>query len=321
MKAAVVHEFGAEEALRYEEVPPPAPGPGEVLVRVRAAGVNRGDLARRAGTYPGGNTLSGPLIIGWEIAGVVEALGPDLSTPALGTRIVARVPQGGYAEVAAAPVEQTAVIPDGVSFEQAAALPVAYLTAWFALHRQGALALGESCLVQAGASGVGVAAIQLAALAGARVFATAGSEAKLALARRLGAAIAIDYEREDFVAAVRRETGGRGVDLVLDSVGGDVLARSLDVLAPGGRLVSVGNSARRAAPVDLAQLVGRRLSLFGFALPGEHGQGEALAELLHLVAAGRLESVIDRSYPLAEAAEAHRYLASRANLGKLLLIP
>jgi putative PIG3 family NAD(P)H quinone oxidoreductase len=319
MKAAVIHEFGPEEVLRYEDAPDPTPGPGEVLVRVRAAAVNRGDLGRRMGTYPAAVPL--PLIIGWDIAGTVEALGPGVRDFVPGQRVVARIPQGGYAELAVAPVTQTVAIPDGVSFEQAAALPVAYLTAWFALHHQGALRPGEICLVQAAASGVGVAGIQIAKLMGARVLTTAGTEAKLALGRRLGADVTINYTTEDFAAVVMKETDGRGVDVVLESVGGDVLARSVAALAQGGRLVSVGNSSRQAAQVDLAAALRRRVSLFGFALAAEEGHNAALAELLDLVAAGTIEAVIERTFPLREAAAAHRHLAARDNMGKVLLIP
>lgn len=319
MKAAIIHEFGAEDVLRYEDVPDPSPGPGRLLVRVRAAGINRGDLGRRMGTYAGPIEL--PLIIGWDIAGTVEALGPGVSGPPLGTRVVARVAWGGYAEHATANAAESVPIPDGVTFEQAAALPVAYLTAWFALKHQGALQAGQTCLVQAAASGVGVAGIQIAKDAGARVFATASTEEKLALGRRLGADVVINYTTTDFVEAVQKETGGRGVDVVLESVGGDVLTRSVAALAPFGRLVSVGNSARAPSPTDLTQLLSRRLALFGFYLGGEEGVPQALAELLDRVAAGRIEAVIDRTFPLAQAAAAHRYVAQRNNMGKVLLIP
>jgi NADPH2:quinone reductase len=319
MKAVQIHEFGDENVLRYEDVPDPVPTPGRLLIRVRAAGINRGDLGRRMGTYRGEVKL--PLIIGWDIAGTVEALGPGVSGPPPGTRVVARVAWGGYAELATASAAETVPIPEGVSFEQAAALPVAYLTSWFALKHQGALQAGETCLVQAAASGVGVAGIQIAKDAGARVFATASSEEKLALARRLGADVAIDYTTTDFVEVVEKETDGRGVDVVLESVGGDVLTRSVSALAPLGRLVSVGNSSRSAAPTDLSQLLSRRISLFGFYLGNEEGVPQALAELLDRVAAGRIEAVIDRTFPLSETAAAHRYVADRRNLGKVLLIP
>jgi NADPH2:quinone reductase len=319
MKAARIHEFGAEDVIRYEDVPDPQPSTGQILIRVRAAGINRGDLGWRSGTYR--ERVQLPLIIGWDIAGTVEGLGADVDGPPLGTRVVARTPQGGYAELAVAPASQTVVIPDGVSFEQAAALPVAYLTAWCALKHQGALRAGQTCLVQAAASGVGVAGIQIAKDAGARVFTTASTEEKLALGRRLGADVAINYTTTDFVEVVMKETDGRGVDVVLESVGGDVLRRSFDVLARYGRLVSAGNSSRSPAPADLTQMLGRRLSLFGFYLGREQGLEAALSELLDRVATGKIEAVIDRTFPLSETAEAHRYVASRANLGKVLLLP
>jgi NADPH2:quinone reductase len=319
MKAAVVHEFGPEDVLRYEDVPDPTPGPNEVLIRVCAAAINRGDLGRRMGVYPAGVSL--PLIIGWDIAGTVEALGEGAAGPPPGTRVVARIPQGGYAELAAARASETVPLPDGVTFEQAAALPVAYLTAWFALKHQGALQAGETCLVQAAASGVGVAGIQIAKQMGARVFTTASTAAKLDLGKRLGADVLINYTTDDFVEVVRNETDGRGVDVVLESVGGEVLTRSVTALAMFGRLVSVGNSSRSPSPTDLTQLLAKRIALHGFYLGGERGVPEALAEMVEMVAAGTLDAVIDRSFPLAEAAEAHRYVARRDNLGKVLLIP
>jgi NADPH:quinone reductase len=319
MKAARIHEFGSEDVLRYEDVPDPIPGSGEVLVRVRAAGINRGDLGRRAGTYRGGVEL--PLIIGWDVAGTVEAQGPGVSSPPVGTRVTARIAQGGYAELAVVPASWAIPMPDDVTFEQGASLPVAYLTSWFALKHQGALQPGETCLVQAAASGVGVAGIQIAKSAGARVFTTASSAEKLALARRLGADVAINYTTSDFVDVVKEETSGRGVDVVLESVGGEVLSRSVAALAQFGRLVCVGNSARQPAPADLTQLLTKRISLHGFYLGAEQGTGPALAELLALVSAGKIEAVIDRTFPLSAAAEAHRYVGSRGNLGKVLLIP
>ncbi len=319
MKAAVVREFGAEDVLRYEDMPDPAPGPGEVLVRVRAAGINRGDLGRRMGTYTAGVQL--PFVIGWDIAGTVESLGPGVDGPAPGTRVVALIPHGGYAELAVAPANQTVPLPESVSFEQAAALPVAYLTAWYALKHQGRMQPGETCLVQAAASGVGVGGIQIAKAMGARVFTTASSDEKLALGKRLGADVLINYTTTDFVEVVQKETGGKGVDVVLESVGGEVLTRSVAALAPFGRLISVGNSARSPAPTDLAQLLGKRISLSGFYLLVEKGIDKALTELVELVAAGTVDAVIDRTFPLAQTADAHRHVASRANLGKVLLIP
>lgn len=319
MKAAIVHEHGAEDVLRYEDVPDPVPGPGQVLVRVKAAGINRGDLGRRMGTYPG--TLRLPLIIGWDIAGVVEAVGPDVDGFPIGARVVGRIPQGGYAELALSPATQTVLIPEGVSFEQAAALPVAYLTSWFALNHQGRLSSAETCLVQAAASGVGVAGIQIAKAIGARVITTASTEEKLALGKRLGADVVVNYTTTDFVDVCRDETEGKGVDVVLESVGGDVMTRSVAALAPFGRLVSVGNSSRSPSPTDLAQLLSKRIELYGFYLGAEYGQEAALATMMEWIADGKMEAVLDRTFPLSEAAEAHRYVASRANLGKVLLIP
>ena len=322
MKAAIIYEHGEEDVFRYDDVPDPAPGAGEVLVRVGAAAVNRGDIGRRQGRYAGGPTPL-PLIIGWDIAGTVEALGPGASGPAVGTRVVARIPQGGYAELAIVPAEggEIAPIPEGVSFEQAAALPVAFLTAWFALKDEGALKAGETVLVQAGASGVGAGGIQLAKRWGARVLTTASADEKLALCKRLGADVTINYTTADFLDVVKQETDGRGVDVVLEPVGGEVLSRSVEALAIGGRLVSVGNSARQPAPGDFAVLMGKRAHLHGFVLTGHAGQADALSQMMNWIAEGTFDPVIDRTFPLAETAAAHRHLAGRANLGKVLLIP
>jgi NADPH:quinone reductase len=318
MKAVVVHEPGDEEQLQYGDAPDPQPGPDQVLVRVRAAGINRGDLGRRQGLYPGRTEY--PLIIGWDIAGTVESVGEGVTGFAPGQRVVARIPQGGYAELALAPAGQTTPMPDGVTFEQAAALPVAYLTSWFALKRYARLQPGEWCLVQAGASGVGVAGIQIAKQIGAKVITTAGTDEKLALCRELGADVLVNYTTTDFRDAVLRETKD-GVEVVLESVGGEVLQRSVESLAQYGRLVSVGNSSREPAPVDLAQLLRRRIILAGFYLGFEPGLQGATAELLQMVADGRIKAVIDRTFPLADTAAAHRYVGERRNLGKVLLIP
>jgi len=249
VKAAVVHEFGAEEVLRYEDVSDPTPAPDEVLIRVRAAGINRGDLGRRMGTYAAAVAL--PFIIGWDIAGTVASAGQDVTGFRPGDRVVARVPQGGYAELAAAPAHQTVKIPAGVSFEQAAALPVAYLTSWFALKHQGALQPGETCLVQAAASGVGVAGIQIAKAMGARVLTTASTEKKLELGRRLGADVAINYTTTDFVEVVQRETDRRGVDVVLESG------------ASGRAVVPSGASTGQFEAVELRQTLSHHGHVLG----------------------------------------------------------
>ena len=324
MKAAVIHEFGDESVLKYEDVPDPTIGPEDVLVRVRAASVNRGDLGRRAGSYPGTPTF--PLIIGWDIAGDVVQTGPAVQNVQVGQRVVARLPQGGYAEMAVAPGSVAVPLPDAVSYDEAASLPVVFLTSWVALLDTAKLQAGETALVQAASSGVGMAGVQIAKqVAGAKVFTTAGTDEKVARARELGADVAINYTTTDFLAEVQRETGGRGVDVALDMVGGDVFSRSQQALAEGGRLVSVGRASGQAPEVDtdLAEQKHQQV-VTGWALPTIRTPEQAAADLsriVDLLARGKLKTIIDRVFPLSEAAEAHRYLAGRNQFGKVILRP
>ncbi len=324
MKAAVIHEFGPEDNLRYEDVADPVPGPGEVLVRIHAAAINRGDLGRRQGTYP--TSLPLPLIIGWDIAGTVERFGPGADRPPIGTRVVARLSQGGYAEFAAMPASVAVPIPDSVSCEEAASLPVAWLTAWVALLYTADLKAGETALVQSAGSGVGMAGVQIAKqVAGARVFTTAGTDEKVARAVALGADAAFNYTTQEFLSAVLRLTAGRGVDVALDMVGGDVFARSQQALADGGRLVSVGRSSGQPPVIDEALAAAKRQRVVtGWSLASQRTPEEAaadLAKIVGLVADGKLKAVIDRVFPLSEAAAAHRYLAGRNQFGKVILRP
>jgi len=319
MKAALVRQPGDESAIRYEDVPDPQGGEGQVVIQVKAASINRGDLSRRAGTY-GGDTY--PLIVGWDVAGVVESVGAGVTERKPGDRVVAVVANGGYAEKVASLVLATVPLPDSLSFEEAACLPVVYLTSWFALMVRARLQKGETVLIQAGASGVGMAGIQIAKLFGATVISTAGGPEKVAFVRELGADHVVDYLRQDFLEEVRRITNGAGVNVVLESVGGETLIKSIEALTFAGRLVSVGNTVRQPAPVDVSVLHSKAISLFGlqmasdpFALP------PVLAEIVERAGKGELRPVIDRTFPLSEAAEAHRYVAQRKNRGKVLLIP
>lgn len=322
MKAVVIEEYGGPEVLQLREVPEPTLLPAQVLVEVRAAGVNRGDLQRRQA--PGAEGVALPLIIGWEVAGVVRATGELIQHVRPGDRVVAIMTSGGYAELATPAGMATLPIPDSLSFEEAAGIPVAYLTAWFALVRRAALRSGETALIQAAGAGVGTAGVQIARLRGARVIATAGSDEKLARVRDLGAHETINYHTTDFAQAVRRLTAGRGVDVVLESVGGETLIRSIELLAPGGRLVSVGNSSGQSGSIDSSLLMEKDISLMGLYLGAEllrSGAIEEFAKVVDLCARGELKVIIDRVLPLAEAAEAHRILANRANFGKVILRP
>jgi NADPH2:quinone reductase len=323
MKAVVIEEFGGPEVLRYRDVPDPPLFPASVLVEVRAVGVNRGDLQQRAGEA-GEEQLPLPLIVGWEIAGIVKAVGDLVQHVQQGERVVAIIPSGGYAELAA-PIAQAVVpVPRSLSFEEAAGMPIVFMTAWFALVKKAALRPGETALVQAAGSGVGMAGVQIAKHVGARVIATAGSEEKLARARDLGADDTINYRTADFSEAVRAITGGRGVDVVLESVGGRTLVRSIELLAGGGRLVSVGNSSQEPVSIDATLLMERDVSLSGFYLGAEllrSGAIEEFQKVVDLCGRGELKVVVDRVLPLAEAAAAHAVLAERANFGKVILKP
>jgi NADPH:quinone reductase-like Zn-dependent oxidoreductase len=322
VKAVVIEEYGGPEVLRLRDVPEPTLLPAQVLVEVRAAGVNRGDLQRREA--PGDEGPALPLMIGWEVAGVVRATGELIQNVRPGDRVVAILTSGGYAELATPVGMATLPIPDSLSFEEAAGIPVAYLTAWFALMRRAALRGGETALIQAAGAGVGTAGVQIARLRGARVIATAGSDEKLARIRALGANETINYRTTDFAQAVRQFTGGRGVDVVLESVGGDTLIRSIELLAPGGRLVSVGNSSGQSGPIDSSLLMEKDVSLMGLYLGAElmtSGAIDEFAKVVDLCARGELKVIIDRVLPLAEAAQAHRVLADRANFGKVILRP
>lgn len=320
MKAAVVFEPGTEEALRYQDVPDPECGPDEVRIRVSAAAINRGDLGRRAGLYRGGE-LKYPLIIGWDIAGEIERVGAEVRDRRVGERVVALIPQGGYAELATAPGKAAVPLPDNVSFDEAAALPVAYLTSWYALRRRARLQAGEVALIQAGASGVGVGGIQMAKNLGATVITTAGSEDKVAFCKIVGADYAINYADQDFAEEVRRITNGGGVNVVVESVGGETLVKSLDALAPFGRLVSVGNSSRQTAMIDATAFLAKRCQMEGFSLLVQPDLPDELANLVQEVSKGTVKAIIDKIYPLREVAAAHRYVGERRNIGKVILHP
>ena len=311
--------------LKYEEVADPTIGPDGVLVRVRAASINRGDLSRRAGTNATG-PLTEPLIIGWDVAGDVVEVGSEVENVQVGQRVVVRLPTGGYAELAAANGANAIPLPDGMDYDQAASLPVAFLTSWVALLNTAKLAAGETALIQAAGSGVGMAGVQIAKhIAGARVITTAGTDAKVAQGKALGADVAINYNSHDFLAEVHRTTDGKGVEVALDMVGGQVFSRSQQALADGGRLISVGRSSGEEPLVDDALAERRHQQVVvGWRLgevqpPAQTTQD--LARIVELVGQGTLKTIIDRVFPLSETAEAHRYLASRAQFGKVILHP
>lgn len=319
MKAIRYHQLGGPEVLRLEEVPEPEPGPGEVRIQVHAAGVNFADTERRRGLYDTNHPL--PRILGSEAAGVISAVGPGVDRALLGRRAVALTTKA-YAEFATAPTSGLAVLPDSVSFEVAAAVPVQGLTAYHLLYTVAQVREGQSVLVHAAAGGVGVLAVQLAKALGARVFGTVSSEAKARLAQELGADEVIRYDHEDVVAEVQRRTDGRGVDLVLDAVGASTWASSVQALAPFGHAVMYGSASGPPPHLDLESLFEKSLKVSAYWLRTPHPPGlhqQALGSLLRDVAEGKLRVLIGLKLPLAEAAEAHRRLESRETVGKVVL--
>lgn len=324
MTAIEIARPGGPEVLRGVKRPVPHPSAGEILVRVQAAGVNRPDVMQRLGRYPPPPGASD--IPGLEIAGTVVALGPEVDRWRPGDHLCALVAGGGYAEYCAVPAPQCLPIPQGVGVDAAAAIPETFFTVWTNLFQRGALRAGERVLVHGGTSGIGTTAIQLARAFGAIVFATAGSERKVEVCRKLGAAVAIDYKSEDFVEAVRRETSGRGVDVILDIIGGEYVPRNLACLAMNGRLIQVGVIGGPQAQIDLTPILHRRLTITGSTLRARTVEEKGLlareveTHVWPLIAAGRVAPVIDRTFALTEAAEAHRRLESGEHIGKIVLL-
>ena len=323
MTAIEIAAPGAPEVLTPRVRPVPGAQAGEVLLRVSAAGVNRPDVMQRQGSYPPPPGASD--IPGLEVAGEVVALGAGVEGLALGDRVCALVSGGGYAQYCAVPAPQCLPVPEGLSDEEAAALPETFFTVWTNVFERGALASGERFLVHGGSSGIGTTAIQLAHAFGASVYATAGSDEKCAACRALGAKEAFNYREQDFVAALREASAGAGVDLILDMVGGDYLSRNLKCLAPGGRLVQIALLRGAKTEINLAPLMMKRLTLTGSTLrPRSVAEKAQIAAALHrrvwpLIAAGRIRPVMHATFPLEEASEAHRLMESGAHIGKIVL--
>lgn len=321
MKAIRIHNFGeSEDVLQYEDVPVPEPKAGEVLIKVEAASLNRADIGLRKGTYRiAADAL--PVIPGREFAGTVAKLGAGVTEYSVGQRLVGYPSLGGYAEYAVAKTTEVRPVPGGLTSAQAAALPTAWLTAWFGLKTDGDLKAAEWLLVQGGSSGVGVAAIQIAKHWGAKVIATSGSELKCRRLAQLGANVTIDVSESDFAEEVLRVTEHRGVDVVLEMIGGDVYQRSLQVLAPGGRLFSIGG-AFGALPDPLPTLSqGRKATRFSITnyLKNKPDDFKELDGILKLVAENKFDAGIGKTFPLAETRAAQRYLNGREHFGKVML--
>ena len=322
MKAIIYREYGGPEVLEYEERPTPTPGPGQALVRVTAAGVNFIDIYQRLGWYKGPL----PAIPGNEGAGVVEVVGEGVTEVSPGERVAWFGGSGCYAEYALVPADKLAPLPATLSFEQGAAAMVQGITAYVLAHVTYPLQPGDTCLVHAAAGGVGLLLCQIAKQAGAFVIGTTSTPAKAELARAAGADEVILYTQQDFLEEVTRITGGKGVNVVYDSVGKDTFDRSLECLAPLGMLVSFGQSSGFPAPLDIQRLGGMRSafvtrpSVFAYVTDREKYL-EYAGAVLGMAAAGTLKLRIDRAYPLAQAAEAHTALAGRQTTGKLVLLP
>jgi NADPH:quinone reductase-like Zn-dependent oxidoreductase len=341
MTAMVLREHGGPEVLRLEQLPVPEPGPGEVRVRIRAVALNHLDIwVRRGGPA---FKLEYPHRLGSDIVGVIDALGPGARgevgakvvvqpglscmrcTACLGGhdnlcryyKILGENTQGGYGEYIVVPEVNLAPYPERLSFPEAAASILPFLTAWQMVVHKARVQLGETVLVQGAGSGIGVAAIQIAKLLGARVITTASTKEKLARARALGADVAIDYTKQDFVAECKQLTGKRGVDAVIEHVGGDVFAASIKAVKNGGRVVTCGATAGFHPPIDLRHIFFRQVEVLGSTM----GSKADLITVLGHVAAGRLNPVVHEVLPLARAADAHRLLEERRAFGKVVLEP
>jgi putative PIG3 family NAD(P)H quinone oxidoreductase len=323
MRAVVIREPGGPEVLEVREVPDPEPQSDEVLVRVAATAVNRADLLQRQGNYP--PPAGASIYLGMECSGTIAALGTSVAGWSVGDEVCALVSGGGYAELVAVPVGQLMPVPKGIGLVDAAALPEVTCTVWSMAFGAGRLQPGETLLVHGGTSGIGTMAIQLAHERGARVFATAGTPRKVGFCRELGADVAINYRDEVFDERVLAETGGAGVDVILDNMGAVYLPRNTRSLAVGGRLIVLGLQGGRKGELDLGALLAKRATVYAAGLRARPPQekAEIVAETQHavwpLIEAGAVRPVIDRILTLDDAPEAHRLVESSEHIGKVLL--
>jgi putative PIG3 family NAD(P)H quinone oxidoreductase len=323
MRCIEISEPGGPEVLRLGERPDPQPGPGDVLIHVAAAGVNRPDVLQRRGAYPPPPGASD--IPGLEVAGTIASVGAGVGGFRVGDAVCALVSGGGYATMCVAPAPQCLRVPGTLDLVAAAAIPETYFTVWTNVFDRGRLQAGETALFHGGTSGIGTTAIQLAVARGAIVFATAGSDEKVRACEALGARAAINYRTQDFVDVIRSVTSGKGVDLILDIIGGSYLNRNLAALALDGRLVQIGLMGGETASLDLRRVLGRRLTVTGSTLRPrtveEKGQiAAALArDVWPLLEAGTVKPIVCQTFPLAEAAAAHRLMESSVHIGKIVL--
>jgi putative PIG3 family NAD(P)H quinone oxidoreductase len=320
MNAIIIEKPGGPEVLHLQEAPRPKPAPGQVLVRVHAAGVNRPDVLMRQGKYAGSGDVT-DLVPGLEIAGIVEEIGPDAARWQPGDAVCALLAAGGYADYAVVDARHCLPVPAGLSMTEAAALPETVFTVWHNVFQRGQLQPGETLLVHGGSSGIGTTAIQLARALGSRVAATAGDEAKCQACRDLGAEWAINYKADDFEQVLKEV----GIDVILDMIGGDYIAKNLRLLRDDGRLVFINAMQGAKAEFNALEVMSRRLTITGSTLrPRSADFKAALAAEVEkhvwpLIAAGKFRPIIDRTFPLAEAAAAHQRMESSAHIGKIVL--
>lgn len=324
IRAVIASRPGGREALQFVERPRPVPGEGEMLVRVCAAGLNRLDVLQRQGNYPLPPGASD--VLGVELAGVVENLGPGPSRFKRGDRVMALVISGAYADWAVVRQATALPVPEGISFEQAGAFPEAYFTVWSNVFERAALKKGETLLVHGGTSGIGTTALMLAKAIGARVIVTAGSPEKCAACVKLGADGAINYRKQDFVAASKEMTEGRGPDVILDMVGSDYIARDLEAIAFDGRIAQIASQKGSKAEVDLTLLRRKRVTLTGSSLrsqPLEMNAKLAAAieeRVLPLLSKGQAKPLIDSIFPFERVADAHARMEGGDHVGKIVLV-
>lgn len=323
MRAIEVRNPGQGYTLQVADIAKPVAGTGEVLIKVAAAGLNRADLVQAMGGYP--PPPGAPSTLGLEVSGEIVALGAGVTSLKIGDKVCALLGGGGYAEFAAVSEKSVLPVPKGVSLIDAAALPEVHFTVWTNLIDTARLKAGESVLIHGGSSGIGTAAIQLCAARGHKVFATAGNAGKCAAIMKLGATRAINYREEDFVEVVKAETGGKGVDVILDMVGGEYIQRNMSAAALWGRIVNIAYQSGMQANVNFAPLLMKRLSLLGTTLRARSNDEKGairdalMREVWPLIEAGKIKPVVDRTFPLAEAGAAHARMAKSDHIGKILL--
>lgn len=324
MRFVEMSTFGDADVLRLADGDKPKPAHGDVLIKVAVAGVNRPDVLQRKGLYPPPPGASP--ILGLEVSGMIEELGPGVDQWQLGDRVCALTNGGGYAEYVVAPAAQCLPRPQALSMVEAAALPETFFTVWSNLFDRAKLSLGESLLVHGGTSGIGTTAIQMAVAFGARVFATAGSDEKCAACVALGADIAVNYREQDFVQVLKTATDSRGIDVILDMVGGDYIARNIELAAMDGRIVSIAFLNGSKAEIDFMDVMLKRLTVTGSTLRPRSPEEKAgiAARLLEvvwpLIERGEIRPQIARTFPLEEAAAAHKLMEGSSHIGKIMLI-